>query len=42
MEGNCRHRDEQGHCKINVADEDEVCDIRIAEPNCADYEEEEG
>jgi hypothetical protein len=39
MKGNCKFRDELGHCKIGVADEDEVCDIVTAEPYCADYEE---
>jgi hypothetical protein len=38
-EKKCKYRDEQGHCKINVVDEDEVCNIITAEPYCADYEE---
>ena len=39
MEGNCVYRDKQGHCKIGVAEEKEICNIVKAEPNCPDYEE---
>lgn len=41
MKGQCKHRIETGGCKLNVCSDNEVCDIKIAEPNCPDYEEQE-
>ena len=39
--GNCKFRIEKGGCKLSVCPDNEICNIRVAEPNCPDYVEQE-
>ncbi len=34
----CIYRIVTGGCKLEVCPDNEICDIKTAEPNCADYE----